>query len=318
MLFAPNEKNNVVRILVVEDDTMQRQFLEATLVAAGFEVDTVSSGLDAVRQMRPGRYDVVLVDYGLPEIDGLTVAKLADDFMGAMRPFMVALTANPDKLTANAGNAKIAFDAIIGKSSDLSPLLALIARRLASPPDDAERHKAEARLLYKDWEEYEAEPSRPGSLGDDPGPPRILVVEDDDSQRALLKTLLEQRGYVVETSSSGLEVVRRIRENCYDLALVDYNLPDMDGLAIGTLVLDLMQEHLRPRMIALTATPTRLQTKEMVAGSVFDEVIEKSSDLGELLRTVDRHLRSSPNPATRSAVALFSRPWPPDTGVVSS
>jgi CheY-like chemotaxis protein len=60
--------------------------------------------------MRPGRYDVVLVDYQLPEIDGLTVAKLADDFMGAARPVMLALTATPDRLTAQAGNAKSPFE----------------------------------------------------------------------------------------------------------------------------------------------------------------------------------------------------------------
>lgn len=313
MLRALNKKNRQARILVVEDNALQRQFFESALGAAGYEVDCVSSGLDAVRQMRPGRYDVVLVDYQLPEIDGLTVAKLADHFLGAARPVLLALTATPDKLSIKASKANSAFDAIVGKSSDLSPLLTLIANCLASAPEESARHEAEVRLLHREWEDYETEPSRPGSLGDDPGPPRILVVEDDEFQRELLKSLLERRGYIVATISSGLEVVRIIRENCYDLALVDYNLPDMDGLAIGTLVLDLMQEHLRPRMIALTATPTRLKSKEVASGSVFDEIVEKSSDLGELLRTVDRHLRSSPNPATRSAVALLSRLRPPDT-----
>jgi CheY-like chemotaxis protein len=316
MIYALNKKTSPVRILLVEDNAEQRQLLEVVLAAAGFEVDSVSSGLDGVRQMRPGRYDVVLVDYQLPEIDGLMVAKLAEHFMGATRPVMLALTATPDTLSIEARKANTAFDAIIGKSSDLSPLLALIANCLASVPQDAARHEAEWRLLRKECEDYEAEPTRPGALGDDPGPPRILIVEDDDFQRELLKTVLEQRGYVVETLSSGLEVVRRIRENCYDLVLVDYNLPGMDGLAIGTLVLDLMQEHLRPRMIALTATPTRLKAKEVAAGSVFDEIVEKSSDLGRLLQTVDRHLRSSPNPATRNAVALLSLPRPPQTGAV--
>jgi len=118
-----------------------------------------------------------------------------------------------------------------------------------------------------------------------------------------LAATLEHRGYVVEAVSDGLEAIRRIRERSFDLAVIDYNLPEMDGLAVGTLTLDLMQEHLRPRLIALTATPARLNDKQMIAGSVFDEVVEKSSDLHGLISAVDRHLKSSPNQATRGAAA---------------
>jgi hypothetical protein len=64
-----------------------------------------------------------------------------------------------------------------------------------------------------------------------------------------------------------------------------------------------MQEHIRPRLIALTATPARLQEKEREPGSVFDEVLGKSADFDALLVTIDRHLRSSPNPQTRRAAA---------------
>jgi CheY-like chemotaxis protein len=121
----------------------------------------------------------------------------------------------------------------------------------------------------------------------------------------LLASVLESRGCIVETASDGLEAIRKLRSGCFDLALVDYNLPEMDGLAAGTLILDLMQEHLRPRLVALTATPARLH-ETMVGGCVFDEVLGKSSDMRALIRAVDRLLRSSPNPATRRAAALTS------------
>ena len=221
-----------------------------------------------------------------------------------VRPVLIALTATPEHLNARESGAVSAFDAVVGKSSDFSGLLAAIKRCLASMPDSATMQKASSALMLQEWEEYDAEPCRPGAIGDHPGQPRILLAEDEEIQRQLLTSALERRGYVVETVANGLDAIRSIRGGCYDLALVDYNLPEMDGLATGTLVLDLMQEHLRPRLIALTATPDLLHDKQLLPGSVFDEIVAKSSDLNGLMCTVDRHLRSSPNPATRRAAAL--------------
>jgi PAS domain S-box-containing protein len=299
-----NSRSQQVRILIVEDDELQAQVLKSFLTTSGFAVDAVTSGLDAVRKMQPGLFDVVLVDYSIPEINGLAVARLIEDLMGQLvRPILIALTATPEDLTARESGTTSAFDAIIGKSSDFSGLLTSIRALLEAAPDAASLEAAGSALVLKEWEDYDAEPERPGASGDDPGLPRILLAEDDELQRQLLTDVLEHRGYVVESACNGLEALRKIREGCFDLVLVDYNLPEMDGLATGALVIELMQEHIRPRLIALTATPTQLQEKEREPGSVFDEVLGKSADLDALLVTIDRHLRSSPNPQTRRAAA---------------
>ena len=301
----PNDEIQKIRILVVEDDELQIQILEAVLIAAGFDVDIVTSGLDAVRLVQPARYDVVLVDYQVPEINGVTITKLIDRFLGStVRPVLIALTATPEHPDIVTSKATGAFDAVVSKSSDFSVLLSVIKGCVASAPDSASKQSAVDSLLYKEWQEYDMETPRPGMQGANPGAPRILVVEDDESQRELLTAVLERQGYIVEPISGGLEALNQIREGCFDLALVDYNLPEMDGLALATLVLDLMQEHVRPRLIALTSTPAGLHDKEVTAGSVFDEVLGKSSNFDELIRAVDQHLRSSPNPETRLAATL--------------
>jgi CheY-like chemotaxis protein len=297
-----------MRILIVEDDALQAQVLDYTLTVAGFEVDIVDSGLDAVWKVREGDYDAVLVDYRLPEIDGLATAKLVVDLMGqAARPVLIALTATPEQLNERESGTQSAFDVVLNKSCDVRPLLAAI-RRLASAPDRAAKQAARSALLLQAWMDYEVAPPRPGAQGDDPGPVRILIVDDDVLQQQLLTTLLEARGYRIDATADGLEAVRRLREGCYDLALIDYNMPEIDGLAAGKLVRDLLREAVRPRMIALTATPARLRDKEMATLSVFDEIIEKSSDFNALLTSVDRHLKSAPNPATRRAAASAPRP----------
>jgi CheY-like chemotaxis protein len=292
------DQDKRTRVLIVEDDDLQAQILAAALAAADFAVDKVGDGLAAMWKVREGRYDVVIVDYRLPEIDGYATAKLVCDFMGhAARPVLIALTATPEQLDYR----EIAFDAVVGKSSDFAFLFSVITSCLASAPASAARQEALSLLFIKQWEDYDTEPSRPGSQGDDYGPARILVIEDDECQQRLLTTILEQRGYLVESASNGLEAVCKIRLGCYDLALVDFGMPEMDGLATGRLVHDIMRQHVRPRLIALTATPDQLNDREGPSLSVFDEIIQKSSDLEGLMTSVDRHLKASPNPATQRA-----------------
>jgi len=304
MAMAQVFQNEPMRILIVEDDDLQAQILDAILTAAGFAVDVIAGGLDAVWRVREGDYDAVIVDYRLPEIDGLATAKLLGDLMGQTgRPVLIALTATPEYVNALEAGTKSAFDVVLGKSSDVAPLLAAIRQRLAAAPDRAARRAARSSLLLDAWMDYEVERPRPGAMGDDPGPARILIVEDEPSQRRLLTALFEARGYRVDANDDGLAAVRRIREGCYDLALVDYQIPGLDGLAAGRLVRDLIRESVRPRMIALTATPARLRDQEMATLSVFDEIIEKSSDFDGLLAAVARHLKASPNPTTRRAAA---------------
>jgi CheY-like chemotaxis protein len=87
----------------------------------------------------------------------------------------------------------------------------------------------------------------------------ILIVEDDSVQQAILRSALASRGYVVEVASDGLDAIRKVREGHYDLALVDYHLPEINGLATATLIRDFMGEAARPVLLALTAWPEGLK-----------------------------------------------------------
>ena len=57
-------------------------------------------------------------------------------------------------------------------------------------------------------------------------PPRILVVDDEALNRILLQTALEHMGYVVETVSDGRAALQTLRQQSYNLILLDLLLPD--------------------------------------------------------------------------------------------
>lgn len=134
---------------------------------------------------------------------------------------------------------------------------------------------------------------------------RLLVVEDDALQQAVLTSALQKRGYEVEVASDGLAAVRMLRAGGYDLALIDYHLPEIDGLASARLLRDLMTEEDRPKLIAITAAADSLGSREMSEG-VFDAIVSKSLELSALLTIVDTHLRATTaDHTTRAAEASW-------------
>ncbi len=125
-------------------------------------------------------------------------------------------------------------------------------------------------------------------------PPRILIAEDDDLQGTVVRSALQSRGYEADIVCDGLEAVRRLRTGRYDLALLDYHLPEVDGLVAARLLHELLSKDDRPRLIAITASAEGLSAKEGAAGgSVFDAVVSKGLGLPALLSAVDANLVSA-------------------------
>lgn len=61
-------------------------------------------------------------------------------------------------------------------------------------------------------------------------PIRVLVVDDDDDTRDSLKDLLEELGYQVDTASCGGDAINLTQQHRYELLLLDFRMPDMNGV----------------------------------------------------------------------------------------
>ena len=133
--------------------------------------------------------------------------------------------------------------------------------------------------------------------------PRILIAEDDVIQGAVLRSALRNRGYQAEVVTDGLEALRRMRTSRYDVALLDYHMPVVDGLAAARLLHDFMRAEDRPRLIAITAAVEGLSQKELTGGGTsFDAVVSKGAGLPALLSAIDENLASAA--AQHAAIAI--------------
>jgi CheY-like chemotaxis protein len=61
---------------------------------------------------------------------------------------------------------------------------------------------------------------------------RVLLVDDDHHIRIMLKTFLESREYRVELAVNGQDALTKLGEADYDIVVVDYNMPEVDGLEV--------------------------------------------------------------------------------------
>ena len=61
---------------------------------------------------------------------------------------------------------------------------------------------------------------------------RILIIDDDSNMQKLLQTWLEPAGYETATASNGEQALNFLGQSTFDLALVDYLMPRMDGLNV--------------------------------------------------------------------------------------
>ena len=108
----------------------------------------------------------------------------------------------------------------------------------------------------------------------------VLVADDEDLIRWSLREALQENGYRVVGAETGREVLERFHD--VDLVLLDYRLPDLDGLTVARAV-----KNARPSrpVILMTAFGTP-ELREQLAAVHVEHLIDKPFDLREVLRLV--------------------------------
>jgi CheY-like chemotaxis protein len=116
----------------------------------------------------------------------------------------------------------------------------------------------------------------------------IMVVEDYDDTRLLLKKGLEGLGYSVLEASNGQEAVDIAAREHLDLILMDLDLPILDGIVATQRIRQ--QSNMRVPIVAVTAYPMSY-TRVKAFSEGCDEYMAKPIDMTELARLVNRYLK---------------------------
>ena len=121
-----------------------------------------------------------------------------------------------------------------------------------------------------------------GGVVQSPARPSILVVDDEENFRTLLRWFLSQRGYDVVTASSTAEALGSLTSLSFSVALLDIRLGSDDGL---TLLEQLRQRSPDVKVVMMTAYPTATAIRQSYRHGA-SKFLTKPVDLADLLRTI--------------------------------
>jgi signal transduction histidine kinase/CheY-like chemotaxis protein len=238
-------------VLIIDDDAATRDLLARFLTREGFRVETASGGEEGLRRARALRPDAITLDVMMPGMDGWAVlTALKSDAELASIP-VVMVTIVDDK---NMGFALGASD-YMTKPINRDQLLGILQKYHGALTTDDRR-----------------------------GTP-VLLVEDDDEMRELLRRQLEKEGWSVTEAANGRIALERIAEKPPGLILLDLMMPEMDGFQfIATL-----REHEEWRsipIVVVTAKELSAEERGRLNGCV-ERILQKGAHTREeLLRVV--------------------------------
>jgi len=116
----------------------------------------------------------------------------------------------------------------------------------------------------------------------------ILYVEDNSDNRMLVRRVLEIEGYDVVEAKDGLQAMERLESGSIDLALMDINMPDVDGYTLTARIRS-MPRFARLPIVAMTANVMR-GDRERSLQAGCDGYIQKPIDIDTLSQQLERFL----------------------------
>jgi two-component system, sensor histidine kinase and response regulator len=273
-----------VRVLIVEDDAQQRETLCDQLLGWSLGVEEAGSAGEALAKLRAaagGPFDVVLIDWKLPDTDGIEASRsIRADASLVRQPVIIMLTAfGREQLARSAESAGI--EAFLVKPVDPSLLLETIAaafNRFVNVPQEREEFVA---------------------LGDDElAGVRILLAEDNEINQEIGEALLTAAGAEVEVVANGELAVAAASASPkrFDVVLMDVQMPVVDGLEATRRIRRFADAKALP-IIAMTAHVMEDERQRCFAAGMTDH-IAKPLNPDVLIATIVRSLRKAPPSAS--------------------
>lgn len=302
-------------VLVADDNATARAVLADTIKSMGWQVDTVESGEDAisktmVRLRHNLTYDIFLLDWRMPGMDGLAAAKAIREASSShsQPPIVIMVTAHGRDDVMNSPHAEL-LDAVITKPvtpSTLYNTIIHVRQRRTGQADNGKTGKTGNKLTTD-----VASDDRITGV-------RILVVDDSEINREVAKRILEADGAEVLAVGDGSEAVDWLREHPQeiDLVLMDIQMPVMDGYTATHEIRETLQLRDLP-IIALTAGAFKAQ-QEAAMSAGMNGFLSKPYNVDQIISVVRQHIahlsadelerRRQAKPAYASASVITTYP----------
>ncbi len=241
-----------LHVLVVDDDDTAAEYARVTLDEAGIRADVALSGSEAlqmieVRHVKQEPYNLVLMDWRMPGMDGLTTAKRIRELYGSESNVIMLTGYSRDDLPGDVSNTDV--DSFLTKPLSTSAVVAELQRIMRRSSRSLFLEKQKAELAGR----------------------RVLLAEDIELNAEIMMDILSMEDVEADHAENGriaLDMFRDSEPGTYSAILMDVRMPEMDGLEAAAAIraLDRPDAAVIP-IIALTA-------------NAFDEDVQRSLQAG--------------------------------------
>jgi CheY-like chemotaxis protein len=264
-----------VPVLIVDDNATNRRVLDETLSAWGMKTCGAADGAQALTALRHARESgepihLVLTDAHMPTLDGFRLAeqiKRDPELAGTL----ITLVTSGGQRGDAARCRELGISAYLTKPVRQVDLLEAIVNVLSSKVQALENPSVVTRHSLRE--------KRRGL--------QILVAEDNVVNQRLAAHLLESRGHHVTIANNGREALELLEKQPFDLALVDVQMPEMDGLQLAGAIREKEKNsntHLP--IIAMTAYAMK-GDRERCLEAGMDAYVAKPINSAQLFETID-------------------------------
>ncbi|MDK2084381.1 response regulator [Aliarcobacter butzleri] len=191
--------------LIIDDSEIDRDYLKKVLSSWKIDSLTASNGLEAYEIITREKIDYIIVDWDMPELNGLELLKKLQDNNINIPNILMITAHNKQELLNEAQNSNIYIEKILEKPFTPSTLYnTLFDKKIESKRVESKKMK----LIT---------------------PKKALVVEDNEINQIVSSKMLESIGFDIDIANDGLEAVDMVNKSNYDIVFMDLQMPNMDG-----------------------------------------------------------------------------------------
>ncbi len=249
-------EKNIKRVLIIEDDKQIRGNVVRLIEGGDVTVDEAETGKQAMDALRSGAYDCVVLDLGLPDVNGFDLLKRAES-EGLALPPVVVHTASDLSVEQETNLREYAETIVLKDVLSQERLLDEVSLFLHRMVDDMPEKKRRIIKNLHDTDEL---------LKDK----KVLLVDDDMRTVFALSRLLSERGVNALKADNGEKALKALDQNPdVDLVLMDIMMPVMDGFEAMAKI-RAQDRFRRLPIIALTAKAMKEDREKCIASGAND------------------------------------------------
>jgi CheY-like chemotaxis protein/HPt (histidine-containing phosphotransfer) domain-containing protein len=290
-------------VLIVDDNSTNRTILEQQVRSWGMKPTLAASGPDALQILEDAKnastpFRLLLMDYMMPDMDGIEVARQAYQRLGEQAPKILILSSG-NKVEENTNSAEVGIERFLTKPVKPSDLLDAITRVFGSATNE------DKSVISKD---------APASLS--PGRMHLLLVEDGRVNQIVAMKLLEDRGHTVTLATNGREAVDILATTSFDAILMDIQMPEMNGYEATTIIRQReLSSGKHVPIIAMTANAMKGDREQCLAAGM-DDYISKPVHSAHLYAIIEKY--ADLHPLRESVTDVAPQPQEPQADAAAS